>query len=133
MIGDALHSHLVGDSNVRKLCRYVFPQKTAVWQTSPAIVYTIDRDAPVELLTGHSAYREASVSIDVYADRYRDAYAIANAVESSLLNHAGTFGTSSPAIDVDVIRYEIDRFDKFETDTELHAVSMQFFIGYEAN
>lgn len=133
MLPDALSSHLEADAGVRKVCPRIFPQKKAVWQQSPAIVYSIDNDGPVKLLTGHSNYREASVSIDAYAERYRDAHAIADAIESALLDFSGIMGTSTPAVDVDHIRYEIDRFDKFEADTELHAVSMQFFIGYEAN
>lgn len=130
MKGEAIRSHLLADSGVAALCKKIFPADKAHGVSAPAIVYEfaeINRD---QLLQGVGSYRNCLVDFECWALKYADAHAIADAVESALIDFVGTLGTSTPSIDVDHCRLE-RRFDIQDRDAELYGQAIQFFFGYE--
>ncbi len=130
MIGVAVRQHLMATDAVTDLCRFIYPNVIPLGQEAPAIVYGVDSDERDRTLGGQGSYRMARVALDVYAPKYDDAQAIADALESALVDFRGALGAASLNIEADHVRQE-RRTDLYENTTDYHRVSMQFFIGYE--
>ena len=130
MIVEAFVSHLKANAPLMALCRWIYPHEIPKETEPPALVFALDEDERIQTLAGQAAYRQALMSVDCYTLRELDSHSLADAVESALIGFRGTFGTTSPIIDVDHIRLE-RRFSDKETSTGFYRVSMQFFIGYE--
>ena len=130
MIGVATYQHLRAQAVVTDVCQWIYPQVIPSERKPPAITYSVDQDTRLRLTSGQGSYSEALVSLDVYTNEYADSHEIADAIELAMIDYAGALGTVTPSIEADHIRLE-RRIDIFEPQSELHRVSMQFFIGYE--
>ena len=129
MISAALFNHLDTNAGINAVCKSVFPHRIPDGAGVPALVYRMDFDERDNLLNGEGALRQALYAVDCYADKYADAHTIATAVEAAMIGFRGTFGATSPSIDVDHVRLE-RKIDLFETDTGYYRVSLQFLIAY---
>lgn len=131
MLAEALYDHLTAASGVSGITTRIYPQIVPQNVTPPMVIYQFISEEVSLKFEGQSGYRQAVVQFDCYSSRYLEAVQLASAVESALVNFRGIMGTTSPAVDVDHVRLETRSSDLFETDTELHRVSMDFLIGYE--
>lgn len=132
MIIEAVYSHLKADATLMALCSSLYPQLRPLRVDQPFMLYSLDSDERMRMLDGtENLYRRAIITVDVYAKSLVTAEAIADAVESSLIDFTGTLGTTSPAVTVDHSRLERRGPYIFETDTEYHHIPLEFLIGYE--
>ena len=132
MIFEAVRDQLVADAGVAALCSSVFPTMRPLHIDPPFIIVTLDSDNRDRLLDGtQGTYRQAIISLDVYDTTLAAAIAIADAVESALIDYSGVMGTTSPQVDVNHARLERRGPHLFETDTSLHRVPLEILIGYE--
>jgi len=127
MISESFFSHVSNNAGVKALCKSVFTQKIPQNEPLPAITFRLAGGENFPLLDGgSSALKVALFDVDCWSQKLIEAHAVASAVKTSLVGHTGTFGTFT----ADHIRLERLPFELFEDQTELHRVSMQFFIAY---
>lgn len=133
MILEAVQSQLLATSALTSLCPNLVPTVRPLRVGPPFVVLTLDDDRRERMLDGSEGpYRQAVLSADCYATRLADAIAIADAVESALIDYSGgALGTTSPQVLVDHLRLERRGPHLFESDTDLHRVPLEFLIGYE--
>jgi len=125
-VATSLYTFLSGNGTITAITTAIHPQVLPQEVAFPALTYTMDADDDDYLLSGSaSGLKEALFSIDCYSPSYVTAHTLADAVRGELIGVTGTFG----AVTADHIRKERE-FDLFEPPTELHRVSMEFFVAY---
>lgn len=131
MIHQAVYEHLSADSSVTALCSAIYAVARPLDTGAPFMVLTLEDDRRERLVDGsQGGYRHAIFSVDCYDTQLADVIAIADAVESSLVDYRGLLGSTSPQVTADHIRVERRGPHIHESDTRLHRVPLEFFMGY---
>lgn len=125
MIVDSFYGFLAADAGVAALCQSIWPQTIPQNAGMPAITYSLDDEQVDRLLDGPGDLRSALIDVSTWSPDHAQSHELADAVESALVGHRGTFGTKT----AEHIRLE-RKFELFESDTRLYRVSQQFFIAY---
>lgn len=132
MIQEAIVSHLNADAGVSALINGIWPQVIPQGEDAPAIVYTIEDEIRDRLLNGSEGpYYIAIVEFNCYAPSYATAIAIADAVQSALIDYTGQLGVTAPIVTADHIRLDRRLPDEYEDDTNYRRISFQLLIGYQ--
>jgi len=131
MIQQAIVSHLNADVTLSALINGIWPGVIPQGESAPGVVYTLEDDIRDRLLGGtEGSYNIAIIEFNCYALVYGDAIAIADALQSALIDYRGQLGVTTPAVMADHIRLDRRLPDEYESDTDYRRISLQLFIGY---
>lgn len=125
MIVASAYSFLAANAGVAALCPQIFPLTIPEGISPPAITYSLDDERRDLLLDGVGDLKTALIEFTAWHTDHAEAHAIADAIESALVGHRGTFGSET----AEHIRLE-RKFELFESDSGLFRVSQQFLIAY---
>lgn len=127
MIVDSFYSYLGTQVGVTSLCPSSkhFPLTIPEGTTPPAITFSLDADERDPLFDGPGDLKQALIEANAWHTDHSAAHALADAIETSLANYRGAFGSKT----AEHIRLN-RKFELFETDSGLYRVSQQFFIAY---
>lgn len=134
MIQEALVSHLRADATLSALVNGIWPSVIPQGENAPGIVYTVEDEIRDRRLDGtEGPYFIAIIECNCYAPVYADAIAIANALQSALIDYRGQLGSTVPVVTADHIRLDRRLPDEYEGDTDYRRISLQFLIGYQVS
>lgn len=111
--GDSTVAYLVGTN----IFPNVMPQGPRPTDTYKGIVFQVISDVPQNTFEG-SSLRNARVQVDCYAKQYKDAQAVADAVDNALSS------LSRP----DLSAWRETSRDYYDNETQLHRVSMDLSV-----
>lgn len=118
---EAVRAELAADAAVTALVgERIYPQVAPQGAAPPYVVMTVVSDVPSNTFDGSPATRlvQSRIQVDCYARMYREARAVADAVD-------GVLGALSRP---DLIAQREMTQESYENDAELHRVSMDFLV-----
>lgn len=98
----------------------IYPQVIKQGAATPAVVLTVVSEVPQNTFTGApgSLLLSARVQVDAYAATYREAHAVADAVDAVI------GALSSPSLSA----YRDNKQDLYDDETQQHRVSLDFSV-----
>ena len=120
--GEQIFSKLTAATAVTALvATRIYPNKAPQGAGAPRIVFLVVSDVPNNTLDGDvaSRQRQARLQVDCYAEKYLDAQALAEAVDSVLGNLSGP-GLSG---------WRENSTDLWDEEAQLHRVLMEFWLA----
>jgi len=127
-IESALRSMIIADETVEGLTgSRVYPGWLPQSVTLPCITYTKVSGERGMNVSAPSGYAHPRFQVDTWATTYAGAKTLANAVRQAL---NGVTNTTISGVRIGSIVMLSER-DDFETDTEIHRVSMDFSVWHD--
>lgn len=127
MIEDGLYSLLSSNADVAALCgTRIYPLILPADPVLPCITYQRISTVPQYTMDGPTGFITARVQIDLWADSYSSAKALASAVQAVLDGFTGTLSNGVLVLDI-----RIDgALDAYEKDARLYREQTDFIVQF---